>query len=327
MLVFATRESCKGLLASEGKSKFRGKAAPPTAADRAPCTASSELFAPATLSAFAKAKAIRTHKGEKRTERNVEKIQQIFLYLFSQWRKMNILICDDVAKDANELADMLAESGFGAKTVVFTCPWQAYNHVKSGVIVDVCFLDILMPAMNGIKLAEKMRESSFAGEIIFLTTSNGFASQSYRVKAFDYMIKPPNRERVSVVLNALQRLHANEDRNGLSVKTQGVAMIIPFRDISYIEADKHNVNIKLLDESIVKVYSSFSEITEQILSDKRFLQCHRSFIVNLNEINTITNTEVFMRIGKIIPISKGYMQVREKIIKWIFREKFKKRAK
>jgi DNA-binding LytR/AlgR family response regulator len=232
---------------------------------------------------------------------------------------MNILICDDIAQNANELAGIVAESGPEAQTVVFTCPWQAYNYIKSGVVVDVCFLDIIMPAMSGIKLAEKLRENNFTGEIVFLTTSNSFASQSYQVKAFDYLVKPPTREKISDVISALQNMRANEDRNGLSVRTQGVAMLIPFCDISYIEADKHNVYIKLLNKSTTKVYSSFSEITEQILPDNRFVQCHRSFIVNLNEIKTIVKNEVIMRNGKTIPISKGFMQVKEKIIKWIFK--------
>jgi DNA-binding LytR/AlgR family response regulator len=240
---------------------------------------------------------------------------------------MNVLICDDIAKDANELADMLASSGNETQTAVFTCPWEAYNHIKSGVMVDVCFLDILMPAMNGIKLAEKMRESNFAGEIVFLTTSNTFASQSYRVKAFDYMLKPPTHERVNEVMGALQSMQANEDRSGLFIKAQGVARIIPFHEISYVEADKHTVFINLLDKSIIKVYSSLSEITEQVLLDKRFLQCHRSFIVNLNEIKTISNNEVFMRGGKIIPVSKRYSQVKDEIIKWMFNENLKKTTK
>jgi DNA-binding LytR/AlgR family response regulator len=233
-------------------------------------------------------------------------------------KKMNVLICDDVAKDAKWLADMLAESDFEVQTAVFTCPWQAYDHIKSSTIVDVAFLDILMPAMNGINLAEKMRESNFAGEIIFLTNSNNFANQSYRIRAFDYLLKPLTREKINEVMNALQSLQGNEDREGLFVKTQGVARIIPFRDISYIEADKHNVYIKLQDKSI-KIYSSFSEITEQILLDNRFVQCHRSYIVNLNEIKTIANNEVVMRGGKIIPISKGYQKVKNKIVKWIFK--------
>jgi DNA-binding LytR/AlgR family response regulator len=240
---------------------------------------------------------------------------------------VNILICDDIAKDATELEDMLAESGCEAQTMVFTCPWEAYNHIKSGVMVDVCFLDILMPAMNGIKLAEKMRESNFAGEIVFLTTSNGFACQSYRVKAFDYMLKPPTHERVNEVMNALQNLRANEDRDGLFIKAQGVARIIPFHEISYIEVDKHTVYINLLDKSIIDVYSSLSEITERVLQDKRFLQCHRSFIVNLNEIKTITNNEILMRSSKTIPISKRFAQVKDKIIKWMFNENLKKTPK
>jgi DNA-binding LytR/AlgR family response regulator len=240
---------------------------------------------------------------------------------------MNILICDDIAKDATELADMLAESGCEAQTMIFTCPWEAYNHIKSGVIVDVCFLDIIMPAMDGIKLAEKLRENNFAGEIVFLTTSNHFANQSYRVRAFDYMLKPSTREKVKEVMNALQRLRANEDQDGLFVKAQGVAMLIPFRNISYVEADKHSVYIKSLDSSALKVHSSFSEITEQVLLDNRFLQCHRSFIVNLDEIKTITNNEVIMKNDKIIPISKRYLQTKERIIKWMFKEKIKNQRK
>jgi DNA-binding LytR/AlgR family response regulator len=234
---------------------------------------------------------------------------------------MNVLVCDDVIKDANELADMLAEADPKIQTSIFTCPWQAFNHVKSGAFVEVCFLDIIMPAMNGIKLAEKLRDNNFAGEIVFLSTSNGFASQSYKVKAFDYMLKPPTCEKVSSVMNALQKLQENEDRDGLFVKTQGIARNVPLRDISYVEANKHNVYLKLQDDSAIKVHSSFSEIMEQLLLDNRFLQCHRSFIVNLNEIKTIINNEIVMRVGKIIPISKGYLQVKDSIIKWMLREK------
>jgi DNA-binding LytR/AlgR family response regulator len=233
--------------------------------------------------------------------------------------KMNILICDDVAKDANELAAMLAELAFEIQISVFTCPWQAYNYIKSGVVVDLCFLDILMPAMNGIKFAEKLRESSFAGEIVFLTMSNNFANQSYRVKAFGYMLKPLNREKVINVINSLQNMRANEDKNKLLVKTQGVAMAIPFCDISYVESDRHNVYINLLSKPAVRVYSSFAEIAERLLLDKRFVQCHRSFLINLNEVKTIENNDVAMKSEKKIPISKGYFPVKDIIVKWLFR--------
>jgi DNA-binding LytR/AlgR family response regulator len=183
-----------------------------------------------------------------------------------------------------------------------------------------------MPSLSGIKLAEKMRNDNFLGEIVFLTTSNGFASQAYHVKAFDYMLKPPTQERVNEVINTLRKLQANEDRDGLFIKSQGVASIIPFREISYVEADKHSIGIIQVDNSVLRVYSSWLEMTKQILLDRRFLQCHRSFVVNLNEIKTMTNNEIIMRTGKVIPVSKGYSQVRDKIIKWMFKETIMKRG-
>jgi DNA-binding LytR/AlgR family response regulator len=104
--------------------------------------------------------------------------------------KRNLLICDDMKKDATELATMLTEHDFKVQTSIFTCPNKAFDYVSSGAPVDVCFLDIIMPEMNGIELAEKLRVNNFKGEIVFLTTSNNFAQQSYSVKAFDYLIKP-----------------------------------------------------------------------------------------------------------------------------------------
>jgi DNA-binding LytR/AlgR family response regulator len=232
---------------------------------------------------------------------------------------MNVLICDDIAKEANGLAAKIAESGFETHISVFTCPWQAFNYIQSGKAVDVCFLDIIMPEMNGIKLAEKLRDSNFTGEIVFLTTSNNFASQSYMVKAFDYLLKPIACEKLNGIMNALQNLRANVDKNGLSVKMNGAVSIIPFRDISHIEADRHIVYINLLDKSVTKTYVAFSKIMEQALSDSRFVKCHRSYIVNLGEIKTILNDEIIMRNNERIPISKGFSQVKDEMIKQMFK--------
>jgi DNA-binding LytR/AlgR family response regulator len=226
-----------------------------------------------------------------------------------------------MVKDANGLAAMLAESGFETQTSIFTCPFKTLRYIQSGASVDVCFLDIVMPEMNGIKLAENLRKINFTGKIVFLTTSNSFASQSYQVNAFSYMLKPITHEKLNKVMSALQNLRANTDKNGLTIKTQGIARFILFRDIAYFEAAINTVYINLQDKSVIKVYSSFAEITEQVLTDNRFEKCHRSFIVNLNEIKTIANNEAVMKIGKKIPISRGYSQVKNKIIKWMFKEK------
>jgi DNA-binding LytR/AlgR family response regulator len=232
---------------------------------------------------------------------------------------MNILICDDIKKDADKLAVLIAESGFEAQTAVFTCPRQALDYFRSGADIDACFLDIIMPKMNGIELAEKLRENNFANALVFLTTSNDFASQSYKVQAFDYLLKPLTGEKVNNIMSKLKKSQENIDKAGLPVTTQGVSRFIQFRDISHVEVIKHSVYVKLLDKSIIKLYTTFNKITEQLLADSRFARCHRSYIVNIDEIKALANNELIMKNGTKIPISRGYSQVKDKMLKWMFK--------
>jgi len=235
---------------------------------------------------------------------------------------MNILICDDIKEDADRLATLIARSNFEAQIKVFTCPSQALDYFRSGVAIDTCFLDIIMPKMNGIKLAEKLRENNFANDIVFLTTSNDFASQSYQVQAFDYLLKPLTSEKVNNVMGKLKKSHENmenADKAGMSVTTQGISRFVHFRDISHVEVLNHTVYIKLLDKSIVKMYATFGKIEKQLLADSRFAKCHRSYIVNLIEIKTMANNELTMKNGSKIPISRSYSQVKDKIVKWMFK--------
>jgi DNA-binding LytR/AlgR family response regulator len=221
-------------------------------------------------------------------------------------------------EDADRLVALIAQSGFDGQTKAFTCPSQALDYFRSGVNIDACFLDIIMPKMNGIKLAEKLRENNFANDIVFLTTSNDFASQSYQVQAFDYLLKPLTGEKVSNVMSKLKKSKEKADKAGLSIATQEFARFVLFRDISHVEVINHTVYIKLLDKSIIKMYTVFGDVEEQLLVDSRFAKCHRSYIVNLNEIMTMKRNELTMKNGSKIPISRSYWQVKDKITKWMF---------
>jgi len=232
---------------------------------------------------------------------------------------MNILVCDDMKKDADRLTALIAQSGFEAQTAVFTCPSQALDYFRSGADIDACFLDIIMPEMSGIKLAEKLRENSFAKDIVFITTSNDFASQSYQVQAFDYLLKPLTSEKVSNVMSKLKKSQENADKAGLSVVTQRDTRFVLFRDISHIEVIRHLVYIKLLDKSVIKMYAVFNDLEKQLLADGRFARCHRSYIVNQNEIMTMGKKELTMKNGSKIPISRSYSQVKDKIVRWMFK--------
>ena len=232
---------------------------------------------------------------------------------------MKVLICDDKEEEANALAVLF--SSLNVENVVFTDTVHAFDYICSGAKIDACFLDIVMPEINGIELAEKLRQNNFDGKIIFLTTSNDFAHESYKVKAFDYLIKPPTLENITRVLKSLEDASKDNDTDGLVVKTQGNSKVIPFRDISHVEVIDHIVFIMLSDRSIIKENTTFGEMAERLLRDSRFARCHRSYIVNVNKIAVVSNREVVMENGAKIPVSRGYSQVKDEMLKWMFRKK------
>lgn len=118
---------------------------------------------------------------------------------------MNILICDEMESDANKLTYILDYSyGNAVKTAVFHSASDALSYIGSGAAVDVCFLETAMREMSGIELAKKMRAGGYEGEIVFLSRTNGFAAETYEVKALDYLIKPPIPDDVRDVLRKLE---------------------------------------------------------------------------------------------------------------------------
>ena len=227
---------------------------------------------------------------------------------------MNILICDDMPKDAEKLVRLLGHACAGANIAVFKCGADVLDYVRSGAAADICFLDIIMPEMNGIELAEKLRESGFKGAIVFLTTSNEYAHESYRVEAFDYLIKPPSPEAVLVVLQKLEAARLSEDTDGITLKVFGVARKILFRDIEYAEVKNHKVFILLTSGGSVDVSAPLSEIAPRLLCDNRFAQCHASYIVNMDAISSISGSEITMRGGARISVSKKYADTKRKYL-------------
>jgi len=122
---------------------------------------------------------------------------------------------------------------------------------------------------------------------------------------------------VSNIMGKLKKSQENTDKSGLPIVTQSTARFVLFRDISHVEVVRHIVYIKLLDKSVIKIYAVFGKIEKQLLEDGRFVKCHRSYIVNLDEIMAMVNNELTMKNGSKIPISRSYLQVKDKIVKWM----------
>jgi DNA-binding LytR/AlgR family response regulator len=185
--------------------------------------------------------------------------------------------------------------------------------------IDVVFLDIQMPDLNGIELARVLDNSkSNKPRIIFTTAYNQFALEGYRVDALDYLLKPFNYEEFLHAANKalaygelLEKSNAAPAANApspaaaeeriedeyLFLKVEYQLVRIALNDILYIEGLKDYVKVWLKNiEKPVLSLTSLKSLEEK-LPAKRFMRVHRSFIVSLDKINSITRNA--LQIGKV----------------------------
>jgi len=219
---------------------------------------------------------------------------------------MNILICDDIQDEAVKLEYAVKKADNEANVSRFLKAQDALNYIKTGVHIDVCFLDIIMPEMDGIELATNMRSAGFNNKIIFLTTSNDYGAESYQVKAYFYLLKPVKTEEVARLLNEIKSGAPDGDSAGIKIVTRKVTEFLYFKDISFVEVINKNVYFRLLDGGEIVIFASLGDVLPQLTADGRFAQCHRSFVVNLDAITQIHGKEIMLRCGRKVSISRSY---------------------
>ena len=184
---------------------------------------------------------------------------------------------------------------------------QAGLRYLLGSPVDILFLDVEMPGMNGIDLLRQLPQMPTT---ILITSHEGFAVDAFALEVADYLVKPVEYARFE---KALQRVTKNLGGNTLStkagpeelfVKVNSKMVRLELSQVQYIEALSDYVII-VTDTHKHIVYSTMKAIAER-LEGEQFMRIHRSYIVNLKHINTIEDNSVVIG-GKYIPISKSYM--------------------
>jgi len=239
---------------------------------------------------------------------------------------MDILICDDMQDDGLKLQQAIKVSGIPANCCYFEKGADALAHIRTNAKVDLCFLDIIMPEMTGIELARNIRkmehaEGKKACDIVFLTASNDFACESFEVNAFSYLLKPPEPQKVASIFHEITSAKKESDISGIPISTKGITKFLYFRDVSYIEVINYKVYFHLNDRDHISIVSPLGAIMPQIMEDKRFAQCHRSFVVNMDGINKIMGNTLILYSGKQIPISKTYADFCDNYIEYLIKRR------
>ena len=201
---------------------------------------------------------------------------------------INCIIVEDELPAREELKYFLNEEKEIKLIEEFESPLDTLNFLEKNMI-DVVFLDINMPDMNGINLGKIISKIHPEVKIIFITAYKDYAVDAFEVKAFDYLLKPYSEERIRNLLKSLVStksvdniLNRNTSLKKITINMDEKIYVLSLTDLDYIEATEKETLIY----ANKKRYVSKIKISkwEEMLEGYNFYRCHRSYIINLDKI-------------------------------------------
>ena len=180
---------------------------------------------------------------------------------------------------------------------------------------EVLFLDIDMPGLSGMQLAEMFGEDRDF-EIIFITGHQEHASKAFRVKALDFLMKPVSPRELDEALERLQSALETRQKP-LNISDERIALpmlngleLVSTTEILVLEAERAYTNIKLKNGEN-KLVSKRLKLFEDLLSNREnFKRVHRSYLVNINEVVRYAKAEslLILENGVEVPVSKDHKE-------------------
>lgn len=189
---------------------------------------------------------------------------------------------------------------------------QKINSTK----IDLIFLDIQMPDLTGIELARVLDKSGNTSRIIFTTAYNHFALEGYKVDALDYLLKPFNYEEFlraatkgrnyyELKNQALSPTTTSATEEYIFLKVEYQMVKVSLKSILFIEGLKDYVKVHIENEQRQILTLTSLKNLEERLPHHQFMRVHRSYIVNLDQINAVTRNSIIIH-NTTIPVSEQY---------------------
>jgi len=222
---------------------------------------------------------------------------------------IKIAFCDDDLSVLNELRALLdryrVEKDCDISYTAFLSSLELLAEIERGTRYDILFLDVLMPGENGIDAAAEIRNYDTNIKIIFLSSSPEFAVQSYTVSAFFYQLKPIREESFFRLMDSVLSTCEKEQSSSLILRCKtGITRIDPSR-VEYCEVIHHTLFIHLSNGKTLESIGSLEELSQKLQPFGCFLRPHRSYLVNMNYIQSISYRTVTMSCLTEIPIPRG----------------------
>ncbi|BDM63148.1 DNA-binding response regulator [Shewanella sp. NFH-SH190041] len=231
---------------------------------------------------------------------------------------LKAMIVEDEYLAREELAYLIGKHGNIDIVASFDDGLEAFKYLQNHS-VDIVFLDIQIPSIDGMLLARNIHQFRQPPRIVFTTAYKEFAVDAFELEAFDYLLKPISESRINSLLDKLTAsaepqaaIQTSAPPLQLNLQRDGRIHITPVTQLCYAQAD----------EKITRVFTAageftlpltISELTERLPAND-FFRCHRSYCVQLAQIREIipwVNSTYLLKLKDVpgeIPVSRSNLK-------------------
>lgn len=236
---------------------------------------------------------------------------------------MKVAVCDDELQVLEELSSFLEqyceEYHREIEYDLFKSPIELFAKMEQSGCYDVLFLDILMKGENGIEVAHELREQDKNVKIIFLTSSSEYAVQSYTVGAFFYQLKPIQKENFTELMEKIFSEWLKEQSEYFIVKCKNGIHRIDVKQLEYCEVINRSLVFYLQNGCELKSNISIQEVEDTLSRFGCFVRPHRSYLINMRFVESISLKCINMTCKARIPIPHGkYTQIKDCYLEYAF---------
>ncbi len=230
---------------------------------------------------------------------------------------LKIAICDDISAELRHIAaltnEYLTGRNVNADIREFSHPDALLTACKAETF-HIFLLDMVMPMISGLELGQCIRRVSTDAQIIYITTEPGFALDAYSVNPLHYLIKPVDKGALFAALELAAEKVGFGEEILVTVKTREGLRTLSTDVVICCEYVRHTVIYTLVSGEQVEtltISGSFAEHVVPLLSDRRFIQPHAAFVVNMSCVDRLSKNGFTMKGGAFVPISgKQFSAVR-----------------
>ena len=187
--------------------------------------------------------------------------------------------------------------------------------MERGTRLDIIFLDVLMPAQNGISTAMEIRQYDTSVKIIYLTSSAEYAVDSYSVGAYFYQLKPIWQESFYRLMDSVLSECHKDKENSLILRSRTGITRLDLDRLQYCEVMGRTLLFHRKDGEVLDSIGRLDDLCEQLKDYEQFVRCHRSYLINMEHVEHYEYDNVVMKDKTRLSISKANRKkVRERLL-------------